>query len=45
MSKILCKLGFHKYNWTKETKDWFFTGIVKGHIGNKCARCGKLGKL
>lgn len=42
LNRILCKLGIHKYTWTPETRDWFFTGIKEGHIGGECVRCGKL---
>lgn len=41
MSKLLCKLGIHKYTWTQATRDWFFTGNKEGFIGSECRRCGK----
>lgn len=41
MSKLLCKIGVHKYTWTQATRDWFFTGIKDGWIGSECVRCGQ----
>jgi hypothetical protein len=45
MSKLVQKLKqvlhVHKYSWTDETREWFFTGKKSGHIGSVC-RCGKL---
>jgi len=42
INKLRKLFHVHKYTWTKETRDWFFTGEKKGHIGSKCVKCGEL---